>query len=512
MIFLQRLVMIYLFPLLALFATHAHSLDFVQPLQDVIGSYISGTPFASLFSDPLPPRSEIPLIMTATTHWSHLEKIATIAVELAELGYPIRLICGRVFETYISSLHPNIDFVPALGNDDKMSEEDIQTWLSLPSGEEREMFAMKRVLVDAMPEQHETIQAEAQRFREEFGDRKPMIALFDQTATGHFPILCGAPGIRPDANVGISLAPLTIDSNDTFPFRSGKVPHTGPDARAVHWAAYQERDRNPFSIELDGAFVDKLREMGCTRDTTYPNLQQAMNSEPDYLMTLGIPEFEFPRSDIRKDIRYFGAFKKVGKGSTSEEKPALPSWWDDIAKAKQDGKKILAVSQGTVSMDPNEMVLPTLDALKDRDDILLIATFVSSEPEDVPGLNLVPENTRVAKFVPYDELLPLVSPHCQASSLQKTGLTCNRSISSSPTAVMAPSNTRSVSVSPWSYPASAKTKQPPIPSCNGQALVSISASKAPVLRRSAKLLRRCSQTTRTRTKRKLSAKSMKSMM
>jgi UDP:flavonoid glycosyltransferase YjiC (YdhE family) len=407
MVFLQRLVMVYLFPLLALFATHAYTLDIVQPLQDALGSYISSTPLGFLFPDPLPPRSEIPLIMTATTHWSHLEKIATIAVELAELGYPIRFICGRVFEKYILSLHPNIEFVPALGNDDKMSEEDIKTWLSLPSGEERETFAMKRVLIDSMPKQHETIQAEARRFREEFRDRKPMIALFDQTATGHFPILFGMPGIRPDANVGISLAPLTIDSNDTFPFRSGKVPHTGPDARAVHWAAYQERDKKPFNTELDGAFSDKLRGMGCTREI-YPGILHAMNSEPDYLLTLGIPEFEFPRFDIHNDIRYFGAFKKVRESVT--EQHTLPIWWDDIAKAKKAGKKILAVSQGTVSVDPNEIVLPTLDAMKDRDDILLIATFVSSEPENVPGL-VMANNTRVAKFIPYDQLLPLVSPH-----------------------------------------------------------------------------------------------------
>jgi hypothetical protein len=48
-----------------------------------------------------------------------------------------------------------------------------------------------------------------------------------------------------------------------------------------------------------------------------------------------------------------------------------------------------------------------LEALKDRTDVLIIATTVAVEVVDIPDL-VVPSNTRIAKFVPYDLLLPQV--------------------------------------------------------------------------------------------------------
>jgi UDP:flavonoid glycosyltransferase YjiC (YdhE family) len=52
-------------------------------------------------------------------------------------------------------------------------------------------------------------------------------------------------------------------------------------------------------------------------------------------------------------------------------------------------------------------LLPTLEALKDRTDVLIIATTVAVEVADIPDL-VVPSNTRMAKFVPYDLLIPQV--------------------------------------------------------------------------------------------------------
>ena len=104
-------------------------------------------------------------------------------------------------------------------------------------------------------------------------------------------------------------------------------------------------------------------------------------------------------------MHHFGAFKKVGEAKGAAKQ--MPSWWDDIAKAKSEGKKIVLVSQGTVEAKFEELTLPTLDVLKDRTDVLVIATFAIVEPQEVPGL-VVPDNARVAKFVPFDVLLPLV--------------------------------------------------------------------------------------------------------
>lgn len=402
---MQRLFALGIVPLIAFFALQIYSPDLFHSVQDIIQPYISGTPFIHFLPEPNLPRSETPLFVTSVTHWSHYEKIAAIAVELAQLGYPVTFITGRIFENHVDNLHPNIKFLPFQGLDDKLSKEDTETYMSLPSGVEQELFITKKVLVDGMSDGHETLQAAFREFRDQHSEEKPLISLYDQSVTGHHPILLGSPGIRPDASIGISLAPLAIDSNDTFPFRTGKAPHQGPDAKEVHRKAYAAFFEDRFNRELNEYWWAKLRDIGAAREK-YPVILHAMNALPDYLMTLGIPEFEFPRSDLRDNIRYFGAFKKVGKQGDKE--PELPNWWSDVARAKKEGKKIIAVSQGTVEVRPEDLVLPTLEALKDQEDVLVIATFVVTEPEDVPGL-VVPDNARVAKFLPYDQLLPYVS-------------------------------------------------------------------------------------------------------
>jgi UDP:flavonoid glycosyltransferase YjiC (YdhE family) len=123
-------------------------------------------------------------------------------------------------------------------------------------------------------------------------------------------------------------------------------------------------------------------------------------------LTLGAPEFEWPRTDLRPNVHYFGALRTR---ETEPLKPKnLPSWWDDVIKAKQEAKKIVALSQGTIEANLNDLLIPTLDALKDRDDVLVIASTVVVEPEGAPEL-VLPRNARATKFVPYDLLLPLVS-------------------------------------------------------------------------------------------------------
>ncbi|KAF2677646.1 glycosyltransferase family 1 protein [Lentithecium fluviatile CBS 122367] len=148
----------------------------------------------------------------------------------------------------------------------------------------------------------------------------------------------------------------------------GKPPHQGPDAKEVHAKANADVLKQNMELGTLDYWWAKFKELGVLRDT-YPQMYQALYSLPDYLLTLGVPKFEFPRSDLRLNVRYFGAYKKVG--NQDDKVSELPSWWDDIAKAKNEGQKVVLVSQGTIEARPEELTLPTLEALKNRDDVLV---------------------------------------------------------------------------------------------------------------------------------------------
>jgi UDP:flavonoid glycosyltransferase YjiC (YdhE family) len=109
------------------------------------------------------------------------------------------------------------------------------------------------------------------------------------------------------------------------------------------------------------------------------------------------PSAEYPRSDAPSTIRFAGGLPK-GKRDAVEP----PSWWSDIANS---GKKIVAVSQGSICQNHSELSIPTMEAFKDREDILLVVALGkkgASLPEGTP----VPSNARVADFIPFDDLLP----------------------------------------------------------------------------------------------------------
>ncbi|KAH7357486.1 hypothetical protein BKA66DRAFT_246550, partial [Pyrenochaeta sp. MPI-SDFR-AT-0127] len=247
------------------------------------------------------PRSETPVFVTSTTLWSHVEKIAAIALELAELGYPVTFIAGRIFEKHVTQLHPNITFAPMIGLDDQLTTEERETYLSRPTPEEQELYLFTKVFVDSIPYQYQTYQNLFRAFQQKYGDEKPLINFHDITTTGHHIVPLGGPGIRPFASIGLNIHPLTLDSNDTYPFRIfqsvGRKPHTGPEAQAIHRKAYEDAKNEPMNKKLNEHWKSKLEEMGVVKDQ-YPDICHALNAIPDYLLSLGVPGFEFPRSDL----------------------------------------------------------------------------------------------------------------------------------------------------------------------------------------------------------------------
>jgi UDP:flavonoid glycosyltransferase YjiC (YdhE family) len=81
----------------------------------------------------------------------------------------------------------------------------------------------------------------------------------------------------------------------------------------------------------------------------------------------------------------------------------LPSWADEL-----DGsRKVVLVTQGTVANhDFGLLIGPTLAALANEPDLLVIATAGGRAIEDLPGP--IPDNARLASYLPFEWMLPKV--------------------------------------------------------------------------------------------------------
>ncbi|XPS98656.1 hypothetical protein M3J09_007853 [Ascochyta lentis] len=344
------------------------------------------------------PRSKTPIVMASTPAFSHLEKITTIAEGLIQLGYPVSFLTGPEFKDYIESI--GATYVPIEGKGPGLMDEDkMATFLSL-QGDELEIFAFKAIFIDEIPAQHRTLQRTFNQIREEYGQEQPLIYIADCAFGGLAPVMLGAPGVRPDTAISIGIAPYPAASNDTFPFRSGRHPDTSADSKRIHFEAQQAQYTKYPDSEWNEHTREVLGKLGATE--LYPSMFDMFVSASDVYLQYGVPEFKYSRSDLRPNLKFVGAPVTVGIAER-----ALPEWWDDVLEAKKAGKHIVAVTSSTVVFDNNVLIIPALKALKDRDDVLVIATLVNSDVEQLDFK--IPENARVAKFIPLDLALPEVS-------------------------------------------------------------------------------------------------------
>jgi len=107
-----------------------------------------------------------------------------------------------------------------------------------------------------------------------------------------------------------------------------------------------------------------------------------------------VPAFEFPRSDLPENVHFIGPLLPNLKGNFQ-----TPAWWSDLEHAN---KPVVLVTQGTVATQADELIEPTIQALA-NEDVLVVATV------DPKQLNIpIPANVRMEKFIPFDQLMPLV--------------------------------------------------------------------------------------------------------
>ncbi|MGB8899724.1 MAG: nucleotide disphospho-sugar-binding domain-containing protein [Methylocella sp.] len=81
----------------------------------------------------------------------------------------------------------------------------------------------------------------------------------------------------------------------------------------------------------------------------------------------------------------------------------LPPWAHEL-----DGsRKVVMVTQGTVNnFDFRQLVVPTLEALANEPDVLVVVTAGGRSIDDIPGP--IPGNARLASYLPFEWLLPKV--------------------------------------------------------------------------------------------------------
>lgn len=189
--------------------------------------------------------------------------------------------------------------------------------------------------------------------------------------------------------VTVSIVPLTIPTPELPPPGFGLPPARGALGRA--------RDRLLHTAlgfatrGLRRAYDEQRSSSGLPR-SSIPF--EVVFSSPDLVCASGVPELDWPRRGWPVPVEYVGALAPTGHAAT-----ALPQWWQELPEERP----IVHVTQGTLNVDPDDLIRPTFAALG-RQPVTIVATTGRADAPDLPFP--APPNARVTGLIDYSALLP----------------------------------------------------------------------------------------------------------
>lgn len=188
---------------------------------------------------------------------------------------------------------------------------------------------------------------------------------------------------------------LTFQSRDTAPFGLGMTPDTSIFGRirnrSLNWLF------NQVLLKDVTVYLDKVRsDIGLQ-----PKNQSFFDAilSPFLYLQGTVSMFEYPRSDLPAQVHFIGPLLPEPPNNFTP-----PSWWEEL----KINRPVIHVTQGTVSTEVNDLIIPTIQGLADEN-ILLVVTTGGQPIESLTQsskLAKIPENVRIEPFISHHYLLP----------------------------------------------------------------------------------------------------------
>ncbi|TXN02347.1 glycosyltransferase [Methylobacterium sp. WL64] len=323
------------------------------------------------------------ILIAATPLTGHVNPLLAIGRAAAARGDTVRVLTDPAFRAKVEAA--GLGFAPYADND---SAGFLET--TLPPGPERFRSEFQRRFIDPMPVQTAALRAQ-------IAEDAPDVIVAGSMFLGVLPLLLDRAPRPPIVTANISF--LFLERPDHAPIGLGLPPARDPSELARYAA---------LKAGMDAAFANPVRayaDAQLARLGAAPlpaSLPHAVVVLPDLFLQPTVPGFEYDYGTLPPGVRFIGLLQPPAPPAP------LPDWWPELERANADGKPVVLVTQGTLAnADFGALVEPTLAALADRDDLLVLATTGGRPVEALRGP--IPANTRVARFLPFRELLPRVS-------------------------------------------------------------------------------------------------------
>ena len=312
----------------------------------------------------------------------HVNPLLSVVRMLIARGHTATMITGAGFRPAVESSGAAFEALPS-EVDTAFIDRSVPVLRAMQPGAERLLLQLTTRFIDAVPAQHATLDKVLSRGGFDavvagsmfFGALPTMM----RRDTGRTKVIC----------CGMTF--LTTERDDEAPICAGIPPAITFEQRVAALAARREADAAlwlPLMERMDA----RLAEVGAgPAGATFGNV---MAERADLFLQPSVPGFEYPRAAMPAGVRFVGPLP-IPPSDLPD-----PDWIGDL----DDGRRVVLVTQGTVANeDLEELIAPTLTALADASDLLVVVSTGGRDPSRLRGP--LPANARVARFLPFDRML-----------------------------------------------------------------------------------------------------------
>lgn len=311
------------------------------------------------------------VLVVSTAVTGHLNPLLAAASILNRHGHTVAVKTSR-------ELKPLVDAVGLQFSPESEKVESIEKYFqnypeqqALEPGMATTGFALQYYFARNMPAQFQSLSEALLTFPAD-------LVLADSFYWGTLPLLARPRGQRPAvAHLGITV--LDFGSGRNLPERENE--------------GMSKRRERLMLRPAQSAIEAELAAMGLP-SLPCPILE-SMSRMADVYLHPGISSFEYPGfENANSKIHYIGSLPLPPSNTP------LPTWWTKLDIRK---KRVL-VTQGTIAnRDLGQLIGPALTALAGELDIEVVVTTGNQPLASIPVP--IPENARVAPFLPFDRIL-----------------------------------------------------------------------------------------------------------
>lgn len=376
---------------------------------------------------PEDPEAVKPLVvMMAIPTYGHTLPMLKICSHLTRRGYQVFFIGGVEHEAQIRRAGADFFAHPPWGITEAFKQERDKITDTI----RRNTFEAVHVYIESIPQRHGVLRSTLEYVRRAHDpERKRAVVIVHEciSAFATLPFFYGAPlpeGYdRLPKVINMPIYALFLWSVDTPFFGPGGPPTTTALGRWTNRVFLAVFRRLRLYQDALGRMNEVMASVGMTSRVT-GWLPDVVTLTSDVTLMVCSPSMEYPRSDLSHKLRYIGCLPNNAESTSFRPRFDPPAWWPEIeanAAASSSGpdrpgrKRIVMVTQGTLSVDYADLVLPSLEALAGRDDVLVVAVL-GGKGKTLGGprcVHDVPSNARVADYLPYEAILPLADVSVQ---------------------------------------------------------------------------------------------------